>query len=164
MQTEFILLYAIGVIIAVGMIITIFTMLLRFGISRNKTQVKLKAIEMGMPSEPFDSVDRAKDPYERMASSRRNGIIAIAAGLGLLSPFLFLSIFVGERLFFIGGVAGLIPIFVGIGLLIDARLRRQDLENSAPSINFPQRAAPGSEVPSADRNPADPATVEQTSA
>ncbi len=129
MQSEFT--DFVFVLVAIGALVTIFAMLLHFGNSRNKAQVKMKAIEKGIP---LEMVDQTKTSYERMAASRRNGLIAIMAGLGLMFPFLWYSLSVGDPTVFVGGVFGLIPIFVGIGLLIDARLRRQDLENTSPSM------------------------------
>jgi len=67
------------VAIVMTMSIPSVAILVGFGVSRHKTQIRLKAIEKGVPI-PFE--DEGKDLYERMAKSRKAGIIATMLGSG----------------------------------------------------------------------------------
>ncbi len=144
-------------------IVLIGVILVRFVESRNKAQVQMKAIEKGIFLETLETVEQviqARNPYERMANFRRIGIVATMAGLGIMFLFPFVSIFERGPMPFVGGVLfGMIPIFAGIGLLIDARLCRQDLENSNFPINQTQLGVPGSEGQFVSQTFAGPATV-----
>ena len=137
----------------------------RFVESRYKAQDKLKAIEKGIPLENLEPLGQAihvKIPYEKMARTRKRGILLIMLGLGLMVLFLFISIFEREPMAFVAGILfGLIPMLVGIGLLIDAGLRRQDLENSAFPFHLTQNVELGTtEGQPVGRTPAGPTTEE----
>ncbi len=108
--------------------IPIVAILVGYGIFRQKTQVKLKAIEKGV-SIPFES----EDPYERMAKSRKNAIIATMLGVGIVVFFTIIAFATDNPEVFAGGAIGAIPFFIGIGLFIDAHMRRKDLEKHEAS-------------------------------
>ncbi|MCZ6904305.1 MAG: DUF6249 domain-containing protein [Acidobacteria bacterium] len=116
------------VAIVMSMAIPIVAILVGYGIFRQKTQVKLKAIEKGV-SIPFES----EDPYERMAKSRKNAIIATMVGLGIVVFFTVVAFAVDDPEVFSGAAIGAIPFFIGIGLFIDAHLRRKDMEKHKAS-------------------------------
>ena len=91
-------------------------------------EVRMKAIEKGV-SVPLDA-DGAPvlNPYERMAASRKKGIIATMAGIGILASFGVIAVVVDDPEVLAGGAFGLIPLFIGIGMFIDAWLRRRDMD------------------------------------
>lgn len=116
--------------IVMTMSIPIVAILVGFGISRHKTQIRLKAIEKGVPI-PFE--DERKDPYERMAKSRKGAIIATMLGVGIIVFFTVIAFAVDDPEVFAGAAIGAIPFFIGIGLFIDAHLRRKDMEKHKAS-------------------------------
>ncbi len=118
------------VAIVMSMAIPIVAILVGYGVSRHKTQVRLKAIEKGVPI-PFES--ESKDPYEKMARSRKNGIIATMVGLGIVVFFTIVAITTGDPEILSGAGLGAIPFFIGIGLFIDAHMRRKDMEKHKAS-------------------------------
>lgn len=159
---EIVMIFAITGITALVIFGVIFA---RFVESRYKAQDKLKAIEKGISLENLEPLGHAihkKSPYEKMAKTRKRGILLIMVGLGLMVLFLFISIFEREPMVFIPGILfGLIPMLVGIGLLIDAGQRRQDLENSALPFHLTQSVVPGTtEGQHVGRTPAGPTTEE----
>ena len=119
-------------IVAIVMVfsIPIVAILVGYGISRHKTQVRLKAIEKGVPI-PFQ--DESKDPYERMAKSRKGAIIATMVGLGIVVFFTIIAVTTDDPEVLAGAGLGAIPFFIGIGLFIDAHLRRKDMEKREAS-------------------------------
>lgn len=97
-------------------------------VKRKNAEVRMKAIEKGV-SVPLDAEgDPVLNPYERMARSRRNGIIATMAGIGIFASFGVIAVVVDEPEALAGGAFGLIPLFIGIGMFLDSWLRRRDLD------------------------------------
>jgi hypothetical protein len=88
---------------------------------RYKTQERLRAIEKGVTLPP--SLWRIPTPEQQAAHYRVSGIICVALGLGLLVLFTSLAVTTPR---FPKGVIGVaaIPFFVGIGFLIEYRMRR----------------------------------------
>ena len=89
---------------------------------RLKSQERIKAIEKGVPI-PFEPAD----PRERAATVRRWGIVLVALGLGLIVFFVVVAAVRQERHVIAGVGAAAIPIFIGLGLLYDYRLRSKEL-------------------------------------
>ena len=118
------------VAIVMTMSIPIVAILVGYAVSRHKTQVRLKAIEKGVPI-PFE--DERMDPYERMAKSRKGAIIAMMVGVGIVVFFTVIAFAEDDPEAFAGAAIGAIPFFIGIGLFIDAHLRRKDMEKHKAS-------------------------------
>jgi hypothetical protein len=100
-------------------------------VQRFKTQERLRAIEKGLPLPPVPSRP-ALNPWEFAANFRLAGIICIAVGLGLLVLFTALAetiVTVPPARPFPKGVIGVsaIPFLVGLGLLIEYRMRRKEI-------------------------------------
>ena len=121
MQTDNLIVVGVLVIIPIAIMTVIYLT------SRLQTQVKLKAIEKGVPI-PFEPVD-AK---ERAARTRRGGIVLVALGLGWIIALLVAAWAERERDVLIGAALGMIPLFIGVGLLIDYRLRAKEPRESQP--------------------------------
>jgi hypothetical protein len=102
----------------------IITMAAIFGgvmVQRFKTQERLRAIEKGVPIPPVPW--HVPTPEERTAGFRVSGILCVAIGLGLLVLFIGLSATIPRFPKGIIGVAAT-PFFIGLGLLIEYRIRR----------------------------------------
>jgi len=94
-----------------------------------RTQERLRLIEKGVPIADLPS---AWPPSrgEQTANFRVAGIVCVAVGLGLLVLFTALAeTLPPERPFPKGVIAtSAIPLFLGLGFLIEYRLRRKELE------------------------------------
>ncbi len=99
-----------------------------------QSKERLAAIEKGMPLPPEDPslVERAfgdHEPARPSAPSRRigylrtSGIVCVSVGLGLVLFFIALAHITQERLVLCGAATGLIPLAIGAGLLLDARIQ-----------------------------------------
>jgi hypothetical protein len=123
--------FVVGIVaIVMFFSVPIAAILVGYAVSRHKTQVRLKAIEKGVPI-PFEG--GSEDPYERMARSRKNGIIATMVGLGIVVFFTIIAITTDDAEVLSGAGLGAIPFFIGIGLFIDAHMRRKDIEKHKAS-------------------------------
>ena len=54
--------------------------------------------------------------------------MATMVGLGIFACFGVMAIVTGDPEVLCGGALGLIPLFIGIGMFIDAWLRRRDMD------------------------------------
>lgn len=120
-----------------------------------QSQERLAAIAKGLPlppeREPHPFRDahfafpaagttaaRPGDPYK----ARRAGTVLTSIGIGLIAFFAALALIVRERAVLSGAATGLIPLAIGCGFLIDARLRQREL------ARLPQPAPePGTQAP-----------------
>ncbi len=68
-----------------------------------------------------------KDPFRSLATTRRSGISAVSAGLGLGAFGAVLAYLVRTREVLVVAAVGLIPLAVGIGLLIDYAMEKREL-------------------------------------
>ncbi len=114
-------------------------------VKRKNAEVRMKAIEKGVPL-PVD-VEKSKNPYERMATSRKKGIMATMAGIGIFASFGVMAIVTGEPEVLCGGALGLIPLFIGIGMFIDGWLRRRDMDKGEGAGPGPQGSSGQVRVP-----------------
>ena len=73
------------------------------------------------------------DLKDRNAKIRLGGTICITGAIGLAAFFFILYLVIGQREILSGVAVALIPLGIGAGLLIDARINARDLE-SGPSI------------------------------
>jgi hypothetical protein len=103
-----------------------------------RSQERLAAIEKGvpLPEEPGSEISademmgrkRAYSPEEQAARQRSKGIVLTAVGVGAVLFFLVLAHVQQERDVLSGAAASLIPLAIGVGFLIDARIRRKELK------------------------------------
>src|SRR5574341_681083 len=87
------------------------------------SQERIKAIEKGVPI-PFEP----QDPRERVARTRRLGIVLVALGLGMIVLFAVVVMVERDRDALIGMGFAAIPILIGLGLLYDYRLRSKEIQ------------------------------------
>ncbi len=129
-----------------------------------KSHERLAKIAQGLPVEPsWDEVtvkaatagEVGEDPpgfsgYKKLkqyqqhtkraddgAGARRAGLILVSIGVGLLAFFGALAVIVQVREVLAGGAAGLIPLAIGVGFLIDARLKKQEYERRLAAGWYP---------------------------
>ena len=99
-----------------------------------ESEERLAAIARGVPIPPTQdeiAVSRnrpAPDALRRRGNVRRGGIVLISAAIGIVLFFLSLAYVLRERDVLCGAACGLIPLGIGIGLLIDARIQSRELE------------------------------------
>jgi hypothetical protein len=95
-------------------------------VQRLRTKERLLAIEKGIPLPPGLHERRPLSPWELAANFRLSGIICVAIGLGL--SVLFASLAETLPQFPKGVIAvSAIPFLVGLGLLLEYRIRRKEL-------------------------------------
>ena len=82
------------------------------------------------------------DATRRRANTRRAGIILLGSAAGLILFFVALSSIVQVREVLCGAAAGLIPLGIGAGFLIDARIQTRELDEAA----FNGQSAPPAEL------------------
>jgi hypothetical protein len=104
-----------------------------------QSQERLAAIARGVPVPPTaeelaimhgkPSVDKTR----RRGSTRRAGIVLLGCAGGLILFFIVLAAVLQQRDVLCGAAAGLIPLGIGAGFLIDARIQTRELQETTPS-------------------------------
>jgi len=67
----------------------------------------------------------------RRANIRLTGIVLLASAAGLIVFFIALAAILQERDVLCGAAVGLIPLFIGVGFLIDTRIQSREIEESS---------------------------------
>ena len=122
-------------VMVLGIIIT--RSMLNYRIRKLQSAERLAAIEKGLPlpellSDRSDESEEARrTPMERARKARKNGIVLIAVGVGLTIFFLFNSGINSHHHGFSAIGTGAIPLLIGIGLLIDARIQIKEAASEA---------------------------------
>lgn len=106
-----------------------------------KSQERLAAIARGIPLPP--SADElaimhgkpSVDKTRRHANVRLWGIVLLGAAVGMILFFVALSSIVQVREVLSGAAVGLIPLGIGVGLLIDARIQSREMEDTSVSAS-----------------------------
>lgn len=104
-----------------------------------QSQERLAAIARGLQPEPEWDKTALRSAIVHTATgevfgrndgstSRRAGILLISVGLGLCAFFAALSLILQIRVVLCGGATGLVPFAIGIGFLVDGRLRRAEFD------------------------------------
>jgi hypothetical protein len=102
-----------------------------------ESEERLAAIARGIPIPPTQeeiaaSRNRpAPDALRRRGNVRRGGIVLISSAVGLMLFFFALAAILNERDVLCGVACGLIPLGIGVGLLIDARIQSREIEDLA---------------------------------
>jgi hypothetical protein len=98
---------------------------------------RLEAIARGVPIPPTQeelAIIHGKPSISltrRRANIRLTGIVLVSTGVGLVLFFIVLANVVQVRNVLCGAAAGLIPLAIGVGFLIDTRIQTRELEESA---------------------------------
>jgi hypothetical protein len=100
---------------------------------------RLAAIEKGLPLPPTRAElaqDQPQAPSgKRYANIRLSGIVLAFTGVGLMLFFALLAIILRERDVWAGVAVGLIPLAVGAGFLVDARMQKRELEKTTQLLS-----------------------------
>lgn len=105
----------------------------RFNVRRLQSEERLAAIARGLPLPPEPPVAMKQDnPSMTAANTRRAGIILIAVGLGIVAGLGLIAYLVSEREVMAGFIGGIIPLFIGIGMLVDYGMQKREIEKEAP--------------------------------
>jgi hypothetical protein len=102
---------------------------------RLKAEQRMAMVARGMAADDIDKLlggvnddaKRVKDPMRSLANTRRTAIVLISTGFGLILFSLALATIVGHHEVLAAGAAGLIPLAIGVGFLIDYQLQKRDL-------------------------------------
>ena len=68
-----------------------------------------------------------KDPVRSVGNARRAGIVLVSVGLGIIVFGLLLTWIVNERDVLTVAAAGIIPLAIGVGFMIDYQLQKREL-------------------------------------
>src|SRR5271165_2032744 len=95
---------------------------------RLQSEERLAAIAKGIPiPEPIPEPIPVVDQHRRARAMRTGGIVCVATGLGLSVFGLLLTWIVQEHDVLVVAAAGLIPLAVGAGLLVDYAFQMRDV-------------------------------------
>jgi hypothetical protein len=76
---------------------------------------------------PSEDARPAKDPLRSLGYARRTAIVLISVGVGLVIFGLLLTWIVQEHDVLVVAAAGLIPLVIGIGFVVDYQLQKREL-------------------------------------
>ena len=98
-----------------------------------RSQERLAAIARGLQPEPeWDKASFRQRANGQIfnrndgSTARRAGLILVFTGIGLCCFFVALAVILQVRAVLCGGATGLVPLAIGVGFLIDGRLRRTE--------------------------------------
>lgn len=108
-----------------------------------KSEERMTAIAKGLPLPPEEEPDwarmRSRDAAGVARGIRTGGIICVSVGVGMALFSFFLAWIVQEHDVLAVAAAGLIPLAIGVGLLVDYALRNKSAKtesavNGVPSL------------------------------
>jgi hypothetical protein len=108
-----------------------------------QSQERLAAIAKGVPVPP--TLEElailhgrpSADTTRRRGNTRRAGIVLLGCAAGLILFFIALAEVLQIRAVLCGAAAGLIPLGIGIGFLVDSHIQSRELEEAAASGPLP---------------------------
>jgi hypothetical protein len=119
-----------------------------YNLRKLKSKERLAAIEKGVALPEDNGTDcsveeligrkKVYSPEEQAAKQRSKGIVLTAVGVGAVLFFAVLAHVEQERDVLSGAAASLIPLAIGIGFLIDAKIRRKELKKAETPSETPQ--------------------------
>jgi hypothetical protein len=89
--------------------------------------VPIAEIEAILKASSEDEERAAKDPMRSLGNARRTAIVLISLGIGTVIFFVLLRYIVDTREVLAGAAAGLIPLALGLGFVVDYRLQRKEM-------------------------------------
>jgi hypothetical protein len=102
---------------------------------RLRAEQRMAMIARGIPLEEIEKllskggdIDRpVRDPLRSLAIARRTALVLISSGVGLVIFGLLLAVILQVREVYAAPAAGVIPIAIGIGFLVDYKLQAREL-------------------------------------
>jgi hypothetical protein len=105
--------------------------------ARLKADQRMAMVARGMSADDIDKLlgktkeeeeERApKDPLRSLGNARRAAIVLIASGVGVVLFGLLLAGILGQHNVLIVAAAGLIPLAIGVGFLVDYHMQKGEL-------------------------------------
>jgi Flp pilus assembly protein TadB len=92
---------------------------------------------LGTKEEEDRPISTLKDPLRSLSNARRTAMVLLSSGIGLIIFFVALTVIVQERDVLAGAAAGLIPVAIGIGFLIDYNLQKRELSRFGLETDSP---------------------------
>ncbi len=102
-----------------------------------QSQERLAAIAKGVPVPPTEEElalmhgKPSMDGTRRRGNTRRAGIVLLGCAAGMILFFIALAGVLQVREVLSGAAAGLIPLGIGAGFLVDSRIQGRELEEAA---------------------------------
>ena len=99
-----------------------------------ESQERLAAIAKGLPVPPtkeeleLNRVLPMGSTKRRIANSRLGGLILVGSGIALALMCSIIAMILGVKEVYCGAAAGLIPLGIGAGLLIDSIIQKRELD------------------------------------
>jgi hypothetical protein len=106
-----------------------------------ESQERLAAIAKGLVPPPtadelaLTQTRPSSNAFRRRGNIRLSGIVLLGAAAGIVLFFAALAAILQERDVLCGAACGLIPLGVGIGFLIDARIQSREIDEAAAPQN-----------------------------
>jgi hypothetical protein len=102
---------------------------------RLRAEQRMTMVARGMSTDDIDKLlggvgedpRPAKDPLRSLGNARRTAISLISTGVGLVLFGLMLAWIVQEHDVLVVAAAGLIPLAIGIGFVVDYQLQKREL-------------------------------------
>jgi hypothetical protein len=82
---------------------------------------------------------RTKDPMRSLGNARRAATVLISIGIGLILFFVVLENILQVREIFAGAAAGLIPLLIGFGFVVDYQLQKRELSRFGMEVGADPR-------------------------
>lgn len=107
---------------------------------RVQSEERLAAIAAGVPIPPTPEElailhgKPTRDSKRLHGNIRLSGIVLLSVAVGLILFFVVLAAILRERDVLSGAAVGLIPLAIGVGFMIDARLKARELAAEAASF------------------------------
>lgn len=89
--------------------------------------IPLSEIEASLKASTDTERNVTRDPLQSLSRARRAAIVLISTGVGLITFFVVLEVILQVREVLSGAAAGLIPLAIGIGFIIDYQLQKREL-------------------------------------
>jgi Flp pilus assembly protein TadB len=113
---------------------------------RLKADQRMAMVARGMNPDDIDklltkaSTDGrlVKDPLQSLARTRRAAIVLISTGVGLMVFSAVLTWILKVHEVLSAGAAGLIPLAIGVGFLVDYNLQKRDLARFGLEVGRPE--------------------------
>jgi hypothetical protein len=102
---------------------------------RVRAEQRMAMVARGMSAADIDKLlgkatedeKPVKDPVRSVGNARRAGIVLVSVGLGIIVFGLLLTWIVNERDVLTVAAAGIIPLAIGVGFMIDYQLQKREL-------------------------------------
>jgi hypothetical protein len=105
-----------------------------------ESEERLAAIARGVPVPPtMEEIALTRNQPTPNALRRRGGvrtagIVLVSGAVGVMLFFAMLAMILGQREVYSGVACGLVPLGIGAGLLIDARIQTKEIEEAGLGV------------------------------